>query len=95
MAQNTANLSARIDSMFRMDRLWAWGFVVALWLTTGFVLLEVNGRIPDGGIRTACWISAFVLLIFNTAAIWAMVNHYGHDKEHIYGIDIRHLDAGR
>jgi hypothetical protein len=34
-------------------------------------------------------------VIFNTASIAAMVNHYSHDKEHIYGTDIRHLDAGR
>jgi hypothetical protein len=24
-----------------------------------------------------------------------MVRHYGHDKSHIYGTDIKHLDAGR
>jgi len=36
-----------------------------------------------------------LLLLFNTASITAMIRHYGNDKEHIYGVDIRHLDAGR
>jgi hypothetical protein len=36
-----------------------------------------------------------VLLIFNTGSIANMVRHYGHDKERIYGTDIKHLDAGR
>jgi len=42
-----------------------------------------------------CWIAALVLLLFNTTSIGAMVRHYGHDKSHIYAIDIKHLDAGR
>jgi hypothetical protein len=36
-----------------------------------------------------------VLLLFNTASIVAMTRHYAADKDHIYGIDIKHLDAGR
>ncbi len=96
MAQtNAGNISARIEAMFQRDKIWAWGFVVALWLTIALVLFEVNSQIPGNGIRVACWIAALVLVIFNTASIAAMVNHYSHDKEHIYGTDIRHLDAGR
>lgn len=96
MAQsNAGNMSDRIEAMFRLDRIWAWGFVVALWLTIALVLFEVNSQFPSNGIRIACWIAALVLVIFNTASIAAMVNHYSHDKEHIYGTDIRHLDAGR
>jgi uncharacterized membrane protein YbhN (UPF0104 family) len=88
------DLSARMEAMFRQDRLWAWGFVVFLWLVVIFVLLSA---IPyaSSGVSIAAWIAAIVLLIFNTASIAAMVRHYAHDKEHIYGTDIRHLDAGR
>jgi hypothetical protein len=91
---NSAAMSARIDAMFAKDRLFAWLFVVALWLVTAFVLF---GALPysSGGVTVACWIAAVVLVIFNTASIAAMVRHYSHDKEHIYGTDIRHLDAGR
>jgi len=101
MAQESATrsasapeLSARIDAMYARDRLWAWGFVIALWLAVGFVLLE---SIPyaSGSVTVVCWIAAIVLLVFNTGSIANMVRHYGHDKERIYGTDIRHLDAGR
>ena len=95
VAQSAPNLSARIESMFGRDRIFAWGFVVALWATVAFVLLSVNSLIPSNGIRIASWIAALVLLLFNTVSIGAMVRHYSHDKAHIYGIDIKHLDAGR
>lgn len=88
-------LSSRIDAMFARDKVWACGFVVALWLVVAFVLLAVNVHIPDSGIRIVCWIAALVLVLFNTASIIAMVRHYAHDKEHIYAIDIRHLDEAR
>ncbi len=35
------------------------------------------------------------MLVYNTAAMVAMVRHYGEDKENIYSIDIRHLDENR
>ena len=88
-------LPSRIQAMFARDKLWAFGFVIALWLVIAFVLLAVNDKIPDGAIRIVVWISALVLLLFNTASILAMVRHYAHDKEHIYAIDIQHLDEAR
>jgi hypothetical protein len=90
----SADLSSRIDKMYARDRLWAWGFVIVLWLVVAFVLLS---SIPyaSGSVTVVCWIAAIVLLIFNTGSIANMVRHYGHDKERIYGTDIRHLDAGR
>ena len=89
-----ADMSGRIDAMFARDRLWAWGFVIALWLVVIFVLLS---SIPyaSSGVNIAAWIAAIVLLVFNTASIAAMVRHYSNDRARIYGLDIRHLDAGR
>jgi len=89
------DLKSRIDAMYSRDRLFAMGFVLALWITVGFVLLAVQPFIADTSITVVCWIAALVLLLFNTTSITAMVRHYGHDKEHIYGTDIKHLDAGR
>jgi len=89
------DLKSRIDAMYSRDRLFAMGFVLALWITVGFVLLAVQPYIADTSITVVCWIAALVLLLFNTTSITAMVRHYGHDKEHIYGTDIKHLDAGR
>jgi hypothetical protein len=89
------DLQRRIDAMFARDRIWAFGFVIALWFVVGLVLIEVDPYITSNAIRYVSWISALILLVFNTASITAMVGHYSHDKEHIYGLDIRHLDAGR
>jgi hypothetical protein len=89
------DLGSRIDAMYSRDRIFAWGFVIALWATVLFVLLAVQSYIEDTSILVACWIAAAVLLLFNTTSIGAMVRHYGHDKSHIYGTDIKHLDAGR
>ncbi len=89
------DLQSRIDAMYKRDRLFAWGFVAALWVTVLFVLIAVQSYITDTDITIVCWIAAFVLLLFNTTSIGAMVRHYGHDKPHIYGTDIKHLDAGR
>ncbi|MDB5454389.1 MAG: hypothetical protein JWO33_2967 [Caulobacteraceae bacterium] len=88
-------LEKRIESMFRADRAWATGAVVALWITVFFVMFAIRGLMADPGIEIACWIAAALLLLFNTASIVAMIRHYGQDKAHIYGVDIRHLDAGR
>jgi len=89
------DLQSRIDAMYARDKYFAWGFVIALWITVLFVLLAVQSYIADTGVTVVCWIAAFVLLLFNTTSIGAMVRHYGHDKSHIYAIDIKHLDAGR
>ncbi|HKP24817.1 MAG TPA: hypothetical protein VJV39_13200 [Dongiaceae bacterium] len=91
---SASDLSSRIDAMYTRDKLWAWGFVVALWIVVIFVLLQA---IPyaSAAVSTASWIAAIVLLVFNTGSIFNMVRHYGHDKERIYGTDIRHLDAGK
>jgi hypothetical protein len=88
-------LESRIDAMFSRDKIFAWGFVIALWAAVIFVLLAVQSYIDQTSILVASWIAAALLLLFNTASIAAMVRHYGNDKAHIYGTDIKHLDAGR
>lgn len=89
------DLDRRIDSMFRLDCIWAWGFVATLWAVVGFVFFSINALVDDGAIRAVLIGAAALLLLFNTASIGAMVRHYKHDKRHIYGLDIRHLDARR
>lgn len=88
------DLQSRIDAMFSRDRLWAYAFVAALWVVVLFVLLAVHSHIPNTGIEVVCWIAAAMLLLFNTASIAAMVRHYSEDRNHVYGTDIKHLDAG-
>ncbi len=89
------SLSARCERMLSRDRTMAWVLVVLLWLVTAFVTFKAAGMVQDGGIRLAVYASALVLLIFNTASIAAMVRHYREDRDHIYGLDIRHLDENR
>jgi hypothetical protein len=88
------SLKSRIDGMFARDRAAAAMLVVALWLTVFFVLIAMRNFMPQP-VAIVCWIAAAILLLFNTASIVAMTRHYSNDKEHIYGVDIQHLDAGR
>ena len=89
------DLLRRIDAMFNRDRLWAWGFVIFLWITYIFVFFAVDWVNDDGGIWLALLIGGGLVLLYNTASIASMIKHYGEDKEAIYGIDIRHLDEMR
>lgn len=88
-------LQQRINAMCGRDRLAAIAFLVALWSTIFFVLISVHSYIGNPAVETVCWIAAFLLVLFNTTSITAMIRHYSQDKNHIYSVDIRHLDAGR
>lgn len=88
-------LNERIDAMYSRDRIGAWTFVGVLWLVILFVLFMVWQVTPDPLIRTVLAVAAGAVLLFNTASIGAMVRHYRQDKEFIYGLDIKHLDAAR
>jgi hypothetical protein len=89
------DLQSRVDAMFAKDRLWAWVFVVFLWITLAFVCFAVIGYIADGTAKLVAVLAALIVGIFNTASISAMISHYGHDKNFIYELDIKHLDAQR
>ncbi len=81
--------------MYRGDRRGAWVLIAVLWIAILFVLFMTWPYIPDGTVRVIVAIGAAAILIFNTAAIAAMVKHYEEDKDFIYGLDIKHLDAMR
>ena len=88
-----SDLNQRIDAMFQRDKLGAWLLIILLWLATLSVLFLSWPHVPDGRVRVVLAIGAIAVLIFNTASIAAMLNHYAHDKKFIYGLDIRTLDA--
>ena len=88
-----SDLNQRIEAMYRSDVRGAWLLVALLWIVILFVLLMSWPYIPDGGVRLVVAVAAVAVLIFNTASIAAMVKHYAEDKEFIYGLDIKHLDA--
>lgn len=90
-----SDLDQRIEAMYRGDVRGAWLLIALLWIVILFVLFMSWPHIPDSGVKLVVTIAAAAVLIFNTAAIWAMVRHYGEDKQFIYGLDIKHLDAMR
>ena len=40
-------------------------------------------------------IGGAIILILNTAALMAMLRHYREDRDFMYGLDIKFLDAAR
>ncbi|PLP55903.1 hypothetical protein CYK37_28030 [Mesorhizobium loti] len=88
-------LDERIDRMHGRDRLGAIAFVAAIWLTMLFALFTVWPYIEVPGIRAILAVAAVLVLGLNTAAIVAMLRHYGDDKHFIYGLDLKHLDEMR
>ena len=86
------DLDHRIEAMYQSDKRGAWLFIVALWLAVIFVLFMSWPYIPDMAVRIVSLIAAAAVLVFNTASMTAMLNHYADDKEFIYGLDIKHLD---
>ena len=89
------DLEARIDRMHKRDRLGALAFVLALWVTVLFALVSVWPLVTVPMLRVILLISAGLVLIFNTASIWAMLSHYADDRDFIYGLDLKHLDEMR
>ncbi len=89
------DVRARIDAMFSRDKAMAWVFIVLLWVSIVFVYFAIIGFVEDGAMRVVLSIGALLLLIFNTASMLAMIRHYAEDKDHIYGLDIKHLDENR
>jgi hypothetical protein len=88
-----ADLDQRIEAMYRRDRLWAWALVLVLWITVLSVLLLSWPYVPNQSVRVVLLAGATAVLLLNTASIAAMVRHYAEDKEFIYGLDIKGLDA--
>lgn len=81
--------------MHRRDVAIAWAFVIGLWLAIIFVAVATGGLAPDGTTRILQLCAGAVILIFNTAAILAMLRHYREDRDFMYGLDIKFLDASR
>jgi hypothetical protein len=85
----------RIQAMFRRDRGMAIGALTVLWLTLGFVYLAVPHGFLASPIGIVLSVAMVLLLLFNTTSVTAMLRHYREDRDHIYGLDIHHLDEHR
>ena len=89
------NHKKRMHDMYIRDCLLAWFDVALLWGAVIFVLVAILGIVEDSNIRLVLYVASFLLMLFNTASVYAMVKHFKEDKDFIYGLDIHHLDANR
>jgi hypothetical protein len=78
--------------MHKRDVLVAWAFVVGLWCAMIFVAIATWDLAPSGGARNLLLIGGVIVLLFNTAAILAMLRHYREDRDFMYGLDIKFSD---
>lgn len=85
----------RMNDMYLRDCVMAWFDVALLWAAVIFVLIAILGIVKDENIRLVLYVSSFMLMLFNTASVFAMTKHFKEDKDYIYGLDIKHLDANR
>lgn len=90
-----SDLACRIEAMHRRDVTVAWAFVLGLWFSIIFVAWATWSLAPSGLARIVLLVGGSVVLLFNTAAIMAMLRHYREDRDFMYGLDIRFLDAAR
>lgn len=90
-----SDLNRRIMAMHRLDIIVAWAFVAGLWFTIIFVAIATWSLAPSSTARIVLLIGGAVVLLFNTAAILAMLRHYREDRDFMYGLDIKFLDAAR
>jgi hypothetical protein len=81
--------------MYLRDCFMAWFDVAFLWAIVLFVLYAILGIVQDPDIRLTLYIASALLLLFNTVSVFAMTSHFREDKDYIYGMDIKHLDANR
>lgn len=90
-----SDLGERIEAMHKRDVQIAWVFVVGLWVSMIFVAIATWSLAPDGLARLMLLAAGAVVLLFNTAAIMAMLRHYREDRDFMYGLDIKFLDEAR
>lgn len=70
-------------------------FAAVMWVTILFVLLVTVRVVDDAAVIAVLIGSAIVLGLFNTASLMSMISRYRHERHHVYGEDIAHLDAQR
>lgn len=93
--EKVSDLNQRIGAMHRRDVQVAWAFVIGLWFAIIFVAVATWDLAPNGIARTLLLCAGVVVLVFNTAAILAMLKHYREDRDFMYGLDIKFLDESR
>lgn len=90
-----SNADPRIASKFSGDRIWSLTAVVTLWALYAFVFYEVKDYVSTPDVFWALAVAGGLVLLFNTAAILAMVAHLSEERDDIYGLDLHYFDLAK
>lgn len=82
----------RVAGIFAGDRAWSLVAVVVLWLLYAFVFYEVKDYAGSSEVIWALIIAGGLVVLFNTASIFAMIAHLSEERDEIYGLDLHYLD---
>ena len=86
----------RVESMYRRDCVFAIVFVVVLWLTYGFVYFMITPLdVVNTAMKLVLAVGGLMVCTFNLAGVIFLIRNNSRNKELIYTIDLRHLDAVR
>ena len=55
------NMNERIERMFRIDAIFAFGFVAVLWCVVLFVFIQIGTGVSEGSVRTVLMIAGGLL----------------------------------
>ena len=89
--QTDADVQRQMESMFQRDRIMALGFVIAMIVVLPFVLIAVWKHSPSTGVQVVLAVSCAVVLVYNIASMFALINNYRRDRDFIYRRDVAHL----
>ena len=89
------NIDPRIAGKFSGDRTWSLTAVATLWLLYAFVFYEIKNYLDSTEVFWALAVAGGLVLLFNTAAIFAMVAHLSEERDEIYGLDLHYLDLSK
>ncbi len=88
-------LDPRIAKLVSGDRFWSIASLALLWGLYGFVFSRVLDHTGSPEVFWLLAVGGALVLLFNTAAIVAMVAHLSEARAEVYGLDLRYRDAAQ
>jgi hypothetical protein len=95
MQKENPHADPRIAKLFSGDRNWSLVAVAVLWALYAFVFFETKDYLGDPQVGWTLAIFGGLVVLFNTAAILAMVAHLSEEREEIYGLDLHYIDLAK
>lgn len=95
MKKENPQADPRIAKLFSGDRSWSLVAVAVLWALYAFVFYEVKDYLSESKVVWTLAVFGGLVLLFNTAAILAMVAHLSEERDEIYGLDLHYVDLAK